>query len=94
MVDRSSEHKSKLIYFENLCDKIPDNTPFVQEFSNASSANSTISQYMVGYSRFSIKNFAFPKDQRPKTFVVNLDRRSDRMKAFENRFPKVSFMRF
>jgi GR25 family glycosyltransferase involved in LPS biosynthesis len=80
-------------------------TILIQEFSNKPSFVKTdkddlfllnneqklevpVYHYTIGFTRFSIRNHHFA-NTLPKTFVVNLDRRPDRLLKFGQRFPRV-----
>jgi len=77
-----------LEYFEGLSGGIPKCKPLIQEFSNKlpTAHILNISQYSVGHSRFSVRNFDY---KFPKTFVINLERRKDRLEKFYLHFPIV-----
>jgi len=81
-------------------------TLLIQEFSNKPATIKTnkdniyllnvennleipIHHYTIGFTRFNVRDPSFAKTL-PKAFVVNLDRRPDRLLKFGQRFPRVS----
>jgi len=73
-LEKSSWPSSKLL---------KDSIPLMQEFANFRE-ESELQSYTVGHSRFTIRNFHLPDP--PKTFVINLKRRPDRLLNFDKNF--------
>lgn len=71
---------------EGLSESVPNspNTMLVQEFSNKNVTG--MQQYTIGFTRFSVRDVSYEKTL-PKAFVINLDRRSDRLSEFDKKFP-------
>lgn len=87
MIDKRCDGKVTLKYHEGLSETIPDETPLVQEFSNPP-VLSSIQHYTISNTRFCIKNFE--SFIFPKSFVINLESRPDRMRKFSSNFKQAT----
>jgi len=86
MVERRCGSNVILEKFRGLCGSIPKNVPLMQEFSNRvpNAHIIGIDQFTINHSRFSIREFGC---KIPKAYVINLERRKDRLENFYNRYP-------
>jgi GR25 family glycosyltransferase involved in LPS biosynthesis len=88
MIERRCGSNDVLEKYRGLSGSIPKGVPLMQEFSNkvANAHIIGVEQFIIGYSRFSVKDFDY---KFPKTYVINLKRRKDRLEKFYNQFPKT-----
>jgi glycosyl transferase family 25 len=96
MIERNDPHSTiKFSPYNGSSENIPANIILIQELSNKPTIpikksntfqNIPMQHYTIGFTRFCTSNPVHTASL-PKAYVINLDRRSDRLKQFESRFP-------
>ena len=94
MINNHNAKSCDLIQYNSLPEHTQNLSAYilVQELSNVPSTirhttdNIPTQHYTIGFTRFSTCN-GLHTASLPKAYVVNLDRRQDRLKQFESRFP-------